>query len=441
MGSAREAAMLTLTACDRQGAWSEGHLKRILKERALDRRDAALATRLCFGVLQTRMTLDWYLERRCTGGLKKLEPKVLSILRISLYQILYMDKIPPSAAVNEGVQLTKQHCRNPRAAGMVNGVLRGILRDMPLPPPQGRDALETLALQTSHPRWLVEEFAQELGMDGVQAWLNADNDQPPTTAQVNTCLCSVEQVVAELEQDGVGVSRHPWLPGCLLLAGTGDLERLSSYQKGFFYIQDAAARLAVTAAQIQPGQRVLDCCAAPGGKSFAAGMDMNNQGEIISCDIHAHKIKLLQAGASRLGLTILEAQLQSAAQRRQDWVEGFDTVLVDVPCSGLGIIRKKPDIRYKDPKPLDGLPKVQKEIVDNCAAYVRPGGVMIYATCTLRARENQDVVTWFLQRHPEFTLEAFDLPHWGPQEGMMTFWPHIHHTDGFFVARLRKKEA
>lgn len=441
MGSAREAAMLTLTACDRQGAWSEGHLKRILKERALDRRDAALATRLCFGVLQTRMTLDWYLERRCAGGLKKLEPKVLSILRISLYQILYMDKIPPSAAVNEGVQLTKQHCRNPRAAGMVNGVLRGILRDMPLPPPQGRDAIETLSLQTSHPRWLVEEFSQELGVDGVQAWLNADNDQPPTTAQVNTCLCSVEQAVAELEQDGVEVTPHPWLPGCLLLAGTGDLERLSSYQKGFFYIQDAAARLAVTAAQIQPGQRVLDCCAAPGGKSFAAGVDMNNQGEIISCDIHAHKIKLLQAGASRLGLTILEAQLQSAAQRRQDWVEGFDTVLVDVPCSGLGIIRKKPDIRYKDPKPLDGLPKVQKEIVDNCAAYVRPGGIMIYATCTLRARENQDVVTWFLQHHPEFTLEAFDLPHWGRQEGMMTFWPHIHHTDGFFVARLRKKEA
>lgn len=441
MGSAREAAMLTLTACDRQGAWSEGHLKRILRERALDRRDAALATRLCFGVLQTRMTLDWYLERRCTGGLKKLEPKVLSILRISLYQILYMDKIPPSAAVNEGVQLTKQHCRNPRAAGMVNGVLRGILRDMPLPPPQGRDALETLSLQTSHPRWLVEEFAQELGMDGLQAWLYADNEQPPTTAQVNTCLCSVEQAVEELERDGVEVTQHPWLPGCLLLAGTGDLERLSSYQKGYIYIQDAAARLAVTAAQIQPGLRVLDCCAAPGGKSFAAGIDMHNQGEIISCDIHAHKIKLLQAGASRLGLTVLEAQLQSAAQRRQDWVERFDTVLVDVPCSGLGIIRKKPDIRYKDPKPLDGLPRVQMEIVDNCAVYVRPGGVMIYATCTLRARENQDVVTWFLQRHPEFTLEAFDLPHWGRQEGMMTFWPHIHHTDGFFVARLRKKEA
>ena len=174
MGSAREAAMLTLTACDKQGAWSEGHLKRILKESALDRRDAALATRLCFG------TLDWYLERRCTGGLKKLEPKVLSILRLSLYQILYMDKIPPSAAVNEGVQLTKKHCRNPRAAGMVNGVLRGILRDMPLPPPQGKDELETIALQTSHPRWLVEEFAQVLGVDGVKAWAQADNCQPPT---------------------------------------------------------------------------------------------------------------------------------------------------------------------------------------------------------------------------------------------------------------------
>ena len=441
MGSAREAAMLTLTACDKQGAWSEGHLKRILKESALDRRDAALATRLCFGVLQTRMTLDWYLERRCTGGLKKLEPKVLSILRLSLYQILYMDKIPPSAAVNEGVQLTKKHCRNPRAAGMVNGVLRGILRDMPLPLPKGKDELETIALQTSHPRWLVEEFAQVLGVDGVKAWAQADNCQPPTTAQVNTVVCTVDQAVEELERDGVEVQRHPWLEGCLLLSGTGDMERLSAYQKGYFYIQDAAARLAVTAAHVQPGQRVLDCCAAPGGKSFAAGVDMNNQGEIISCDIHPHKIKLLEAGASRLGLSILTAQLQSAAQRREDWVERFDTVLVDVPCSGLGIIRKKPDIRYKDPKPLDGLPQVQKGIVDNCAAYVRPGGVMIYATCTLRERENQDVVAWFLQQHPEFTLEAFDLPHFGRQEGMMTFWPHIHHTDGFFVARLRKKEG
>lgn len=441
MGSAREAAMLTLTACDRQGAWSEGHLKRILKDSALDRRDAALATRLCFGVLQTRITLDWHLARRCTGGLKKLEPKVLSILRISLYQILYMDKIPPSAAVNEGVQLTKKHCRNPRAAGMVNGVLRGILRDMPLEAPQGRDALETLSLQTSHPRWLVEEFSQVLGMDGVEAWLKADNAQPPTTAQVNTCLCSVEQAVEELERDGVEAKPHPWLPGCLLLSGTGDMERLSAYQKGYFYIQDVAARLAVTAAQVQPGQRVLDCCAAPGGKSFAAGMDMKNQGEIISCDIHPHKIKLLQAGAARLELTEMEAQLQSAAQRREDWVEGFDTVLVDVPCSGLGIIRKKPDIRYKDPKPLDGLPQVQRGILDNCGAYVRPGGVMIYATCTLRARENEDVVTWFLARHPEFQLEGFELPHLGYQNGMMTFWPHIHHTDGFFVARLRKKEA
>lgn len=441
MGSAREAAMLTLTACDRQGAWSEGHLKRILKESGLDRRDAALATRLCFGVLQTRMTLDWYLARRCSGGLKKLEPKVLSILRLSLYQILYMDKIPASAAVNEGVQLTKKHCRNPRAAGMVNGVLRGIVRDMPLSLPQGEDEVETLSIRTSHPRWLVEEFAQVLGMDGVKAWLEADNCQPPTTAQVNTCLCSVEQAVAELERDGVEVTPHPWLPGCLLLAGTGDLERLSSYRKGYFYIQDVAARLAVTAAQVQPGQRVLDCCAAPGGKSFAAGVDMGNRGEIISCDIHPHKIKLLEAGANRLGLSILEAQLQSAAVRREDWVEGFDTVLVDVPCSGLGIIRKKPDIRYKDPKPLDGLPKVQREIVDNCGAYVRPGGVMIYATCTLRARENQEVVEWFLKKHPEFQLETFELPEFGRQEGMMTFWPHMHHTDGFFVARLRKKEA
>ena len=247
--------------------------------------------------------------------------------------------------------------------------------------------------------------------------------------------------IAYVREDGVEVKPHPWLTGCLVLSGTGDMERLQAYQKGYFYVQDVAARLAVTAAQICPGQRVLDCCAAPGGKSFAAGVDMDNQGKIISCDIHPHKIKLLKAGADRLGMTCMEALLQSASERRDEWVESFDTVLVDAPCSGLGIIRKKPDIRYKDPKPLEGLPQVQKKIVDNCAAYVRPGGVMIYATCTLRTRENEDVVTWFLERHPEFALEPFLLPQFGHQAGMITFWPHMDHTDGFFAARLRKKEV
>ena len=193
------------------------------------------------------------------------------------------------------------------------------------------------------------------------------------------------------------------------------------------------------AAGITPGQRVLDCCAAPGGKSFAAAILMENRGELISCDIHPHKIKLLEAGRERLGLSIVAPTLQNAAQPREDWLDGFDVVLTDVPCSGLGIIRKKPDIRYKDPELLKGLPRVQRGILDSCARYVRPGGVLLYSTCTVLPRENGDVVDGFLADHPEFLPEPFDLPRWGKQPGQLTLWPHIHDTDGFFMAKLRRK--
>lgn len=441
MATAREVAVLTLAACERQGAWSDGYLKRMLRDERLDSRDAALATRLCFGVLQNRILIDWHLACLCSMKLEKLELKVLCILRVAAYQLLFLDKIPASAAVNEAVELTKKHCRNPRASGMVNGVLRALLRQEKRPEPAGKDAIEALSIRYSHPRWLAEEFVSILGADGAAALLAADNEQPPITAQVNTCKTSPEQAAEALRAEGVTVQPHPWLKNCLILSDTGNLERLRAYQDGLFYVQDCAARLAVTAAALTPGRRVLDCCAAPGGKSFAAAIDMENRGEVVSCDIHPHKIKLLEAGRDRLGLDIIAPLLQSAAVRREEWAEQFDTVITDVPCSGLGIIRKKPDIRYKEPEPLAGLPAVQGAILDNCCAYVRPGGTLIYSTCTLLRRENEDVVLAFLAEHPEFELTPLDLPLDGGREGMMTFWPHVHGTDGFFVARLRRKEA
>ena len=438
MGSARETAVLTLAACEKQGAWSDGHLKRAIRESGLDRRDAALCTRLCYGVLQNRLLLDWRLGRLCAKGLDRLELKVLCILRAAAYQLLFLDKIPASAAVNEAVELAKRHSRNPRAAGLVNGVLRALLREE-APEIRGRDELDTLSIRTSHPRWLVEELVDLLGVEGAAALMEADNLQPPTTVQVNPLKTAPDRLEAELRAAGGAVEPHPWLPGCLLLTGAGDLERLDAFRRGEFYVQDAASRLAVLAAGPEPGQRVLDCCAAPGGKSFAAAILMDNRGELISCDIHPHKIKLLEAGRDRLGLSIVRPTLQNAAQTREDWLDGFDAVLTDVPCSGLGIIRKKPDIRYKDPEPLKGLPRVQRAILDNCARYVRPGGVLAYSTCTLLRRENDEIVDGFLADHPDFLAEPFTLPHLGAQPGRVTFWPHIHGTDGFFAARLRRK--
>ena len=439
---AREVALLTLNACQRQGGWSDGVLKKQLSAARLASRDAALATRLCFGVLQNQLLLDFYLSHFSNIPLKRMEGKVLQALRLGAYQMLFLTKIPHSAAVNSAVALTKAHCRNPRAAGMVNGILRSLERSLDhLPTIPQADPVLYLSTLYSHPGWLVKEFILSLGQEEAARLLAADNSQPPTCVMVNTVRTTAEELTARLEEEHVSVTPHPWLDNCLLLARTGNLESLSAFREGLFYVQDPASRMAVLAAGPRPGMRVLDCCAAPGGKSFACAIAMGDRGEVLSCDIHTHKKALIDAGARRLGLTSIRSAVQDAKVRREDWTEGFDLVLADVPCSGLGIIRKKPDIRYKDPAPLEGLPAIQRAILDNVSGYVRPGGVLLYSTCTLLERENGAVVDGFLAAHPEYAPEPFTLP--GPAgeapEGRLTLWPHIHDTDGFFIAKLRRR--
>lgn len=437
---ARETALLTLDACEKQGAWSNAYLKKAIRRDGLDRRDAALASRLCFGVLQNKLLLDFYLGKFSNVKPEKLEPRVRQALRLGLYQLLFLDKVPAHAAVNESVALARKYSRNPRSAGLVNAVLRAFLRQKDaLPAVAGGDEVETLSLRYSHPRWLVETFVARLGTEETEELLRLNNEQPPTCAQVNVLKTKPESLSEALRASEAEVQPHPWLENCLLLSGTGDLEQLDCFQAGDFYVQDAASRLAVLASGVKPGDRVLDACAAPGGKSFAAAIQMENRGEVVSCDIHPHKIGLMEAGAVRLGLTCVTAREQNAKAFVQEWASSFDVVLTDVPCSGLGIIRKKPDIRYKDPKPMESLPGVQRGILENVSRYVKPGGVLLYSTCTLLQRENEDVVTAFLADHPDFALEPFTLP--GPVGecgGMCTLWPQRHGTDGFFVAKMKR---
>ena len=433
--TAREAALRALVACEQQGAWSDGFLKKILRTAGLDSRDAALTTRLCFGVLQNRLLLDYYLGKLSTVKLEKMEPAVCNALRLGAYQVLFLDRVPDHAAVSEAVDLARKGSKNPRSAGLVNGVLRSLVRQKDsLEPP------EDPAVRYSHPQWLADLFTRRLGREEAAALMAANNGEPPTCAQVNTTRATVEEVTDSLRAEGVEVQPHPWLPNCLLLSHTGSLEELAAFREGLFYIQDAAAKLAVLAADPREGMDVLDACAAPGGKSFAAAIAMWGEGKVVSCDIHPHKMDLIRAGAQRLGLDCITAEVLDGRECKEEFLDGFDLVLADVPCSGLGIIRKKPDIRYKDPKPLEGLPRVQKAILDNVCRYVRPGGVLLYATCTLLERENEDVVRAFLDKHKDFTLERFQVPgdFEGAREGMVTCWPHRHGTDGFFFAKLRR---
>lgn len=437
---AREVALLTLSACQRQGAWSDGHLKKAIREAGLDSRDGALATTLCFGVLQNQMLLDFYLD--CFSKVKtgKMEEKVRLALRLGVYQMLFLDRIPVSAAVNTAVDLVRKYSKNPRSAGLANGVLRTIARQESLPEPVG-DPVQRLAVRYSHPEWLTQAFLERLGPEETEALLMEDNGRPPIYAQVNPIKTDVEGLTDRLEREGVTAQSHTWLEGCLTLSGTGDLEQLPSFREGLFTIQDPAARLTVLAAGPRPGMRVLDVCAAPGGKSFACAVAMGNEGEIVSCDIHTHKRTLIEKGALRLGLSCVSARTLDARSFEPEYENAFDLVLADVPCSGLGVIRKKPDIRYKDPKPLTGLPAVQKAILANVSSYVKPGGVLMYSTCTVLERENEAVIQDFLGKHSDFEPEAFRLP--GPvgevSEGMCTLWPHRHGTDGFFLCKLRRK--
>ena len=225
-----------------------------------------------------------------------------------------------------------------------------------------------------------------------------------------------------------------------MVRGTGNLTQLELFSSGKVYVQDPSARLAAMAAGAKPGMRVLDCCAAPGGKSFAAAIAMQNEGSVTSCDIHAHKVSLIEKGAARLGVSIVHARQADASQFEPEFEAGFDVVIADVPCSGLGVIRKKPDIRYKDLAPMQKLPQVQAAILENVSRYVKPGGVLVYSTCTVLKRENENVANAFLARHPEFRLEVFALPAGldAQTDGMLTLYPHLHEADGFFICKLRK---
>ena len=434
---ARQTALNALIACRKEGAWSNGVLKEYIQHDRLDGRDAALAARLCYGVIQNRGKLDFYLQQLLAGRLKDVQPVVRDILHLGLYQIYELDKIPDSAAVNESVALAKQYSRNPKAPSLVNGVLRNAVRT------KGRLQEPTsFADKYSHPDALIGLLKQNLPKGTLEPMLIADNEAPEMTVQVNTLRTSAQALTAQLQEQGVGVKPHSWMPDCLVLSGTGNLEQLSAFREGKFYVQDPASRLSVLCAKLpKEGARVLDCCSAPGGKSFSAAIAMAGCGRILSCDVHAHKTALIEKGAQRLGLENITVCQQDATRLVPQWCNVMDAVIVDAPCSGLGIIRKKPDIRYKNLTEAEALPALQKQILSNQANYVKPGGILMYSTCTVLKRENEEVVSAFLQEHPDFYPEALDLPALFPANtsGMLTLIPGQYDTDGFFICRLRRR--
>lgn len=434
--NARIAALDALEKCRRDGAWSGAVIDGAIKKAGLDGRDAALSSRLILGVLQNDALCDFYIDS-FSGG-KKLEPKLRDILRLGVYQLVFLDKIPARAAVNESVELCAASGLK-RAAGLANAVLRRTAENKDaLPPIPGEGSAEHLSIKYSHPLWLTKRIIAEKGYDFAERFFACNNEPPKLDIQINTLKVDTADYTRALDRLERVYTRSVFPDNSIELESC-NVAALPGFEEGLFYVQDNAARTAVEIADVKSGTRVLDACAAPGGKSLASAIKMGNSGEIVSCDINEKKLRLIEKNARRLGIDIITVMCSDARVRRDEFVGAFDTVIADAPCSGIGVIRKKPEIRRKKEEEIKGLPDIQLAILNRLAEYVKPGGTLLYSTCTVLEAENEGVVRAFLSDNPGFSLVPFKAGNIAGDGGTYTFWPNTDGTDGFFAAKLLKK--
>ena len=423
--SARKAAVDALEKLRRGAGMSEHVFDSVIAGNEISDADTALASRIYYGVIQNMLYIDAVLTHFSSVSIKKVQPKVMDILRCAVFQILFLDRVPDSAAVNEAVNQCKKSF--PKAGGYVNAVLRKISKEKDDLPEFGNTPTEKLSIKYSHPVWFTEYVINLLGLDGAEKLLSADNTTPPVFLQKNT-----------LSEKSLDLPAHEYLENCYTVQSFSEIANKAEFKSGAYYVQDPAAKMSVIASDVKPGDTVIDVCAAPGGKSITAAMLMQNIGTIKSFDINDKKITKISDNAARLGIDIISAEAHDGKDNITELNDTADVVLCDVPCSGFGVIRKKPEIRYKSFEEVKNLPQTQLAILENASRYVKRGGVILYSTCTILTEENEDVVNSFIEKNREFTAEDFTIPAGKSENGMMRLYPHIHNTDGFFICKLRR---
>ncbi len=427
MDRARAAAVKVVFEVNERGAYSNVALAKILRTEKFSDIDRRFCTELVYGTVKVGDSIDWIISKYINRPLKKIDPKIAAILRVGIYQIFFLDRVPSSAAVNESVEIAKKISIG--SSKFVNAVLRSAVRETEKATFPTGDTAEAIALSMFHPQWLVERWIEQFGIEQTKAICLADNKEPPLVLRVNTLRASRTELLENLKNQNI-IARPSTLTeeGIIIDSGAGSLDNLAILQQGLCQVQDESSMLVARELNPQHGEFIIDCCAAPGGKTTHIAELMNNAGHILAVDIHEHKIKQINTNAARLGIKIIEPLLLDARKIGTKFADKADRVLVDAPCSGLGVLRRKADLRWKKtPAELKELPKLQSEILNSAAQALKSGGTLIYSTCTLEKSENEGVVNKFVENHSNFKLEK-----------KKTLMPHIDGTDGFFIAKLRK---
>ena len=444
--SARQLAFEVLKDIFDNRAYTDIALERCLAKHQLPKAaDKRLVSQLVYGIVRSKRTLDSLINQLATKKASQQPLHLRIILYLGLYQLRYLDKIPPAAAVNTSVELAK-HNGLRKLAGVVNGILRNYARQAqsqdPLKLPT--DLIPKLGVKYSFPDWIVKIFLSQLNQSEVESWLDWYNQPATLDVRVNSLQITREELQASWQKQGFKSVKLPYLPhGLRLTNSVGNITQLPGFSSGYFSIQDSSAQLVSYILAPQPGETIIDACAAPGGKATHLAELMQNQGTVWACDRLASRLVKIKENSERLKLNVIKIVEGDSSSLHQ--FQGIaDRVLVDAPCSGLGTLHKRPDIRWQQkPEKIAELTKLQLAILTNAATWVKDGGILVYATCTLNPAENEDIIKSFLQTHSNWQIVT--IPHklrqhfWLTSEGMIKIFPHRHQMDGFFIASLTKK--
>lgn len=440
----RETALEILEMIEKNQSYSNLLLNNSIKKNELDKKDVGLLTELTYGTLQRKMALDYYLSPFLAKN-KKLESWVRQLLRLTIYQMVYLDKIPDRAAIYEAVEIAKRRGHK-GISSLVNGVLRSMQREGFPSFDAIEDPIERLSIRTSHPLWLVQRWVGQFGFEETKVMCEINLTAPIMTGRVNTTKISRDECLARLESEGFEVKGSLVVPEAILCL-KGNLAHSDAFKTGLLTIQDESSMLVGLALGVNNQQKVLDACAAPGGKSTHIAEKMNGTGEVISLDLHEHKVKLIRENAKRLELSNIQAKtLDSRNVGEHFEKESFDRILLDAPCTGLGVMRRKPDMKYtKKEEDLFQLQKIQKTLLESVSPLLKKGGILVYSTCTIDPEENQEVVESFLQQHPEYIRDETFMDRIPEsirsfvKNGEMQILPQYFNSDGFYIACLRKQ--